>query len=184
MAATRRLIVRGRLQGTRMAEALAAEASALGVTGWVQERGDGTIEAVVQGDEDLVATLVDWSTRGTSDALVSGVEITGADGSFTCFEHRPAAPGATMTRRLVVHGRVQGVGFREALRTRALSLDIAGWVRNCSDGTVEALAHGQADRVQELIDWARRGPPAARVTRVQVEEASGRFSGFERRPTV
>lgn len=190
MAATRRLLVRGRVRGTRMAEALAAEATALSLTGWVQERGDGRIEAIVQGEADLVAALIDWATRGTTDAWVSAVEIADTQGVFDRFELRAAQEERPVTRRLVVHGHVQGVGFRDALRARAQALELAGWVRNRSDGTVEAIAQGMESRVQSLVDWAHRGPPSARVTRVEVDASvdqgngGSRYVGFERRPTL
>lgn len=70
--------------------------------------------------------------------------------------------------RLRIHGRVQGVFFRESTRREAERLGVHGWVRNQDDGTVEALVDGEATRVQQLIDWCHRGPPAARVDRVVV----------------
>lgn len=69
-------------------------------------------------------------------------------------------------RLLRIHGLVQGVGYRNALQAQATRLGLAGWVRNRSDGTVEALVAGPADAVEALIEWSRRGPPAARVSRV------------------
>jgi acylphosphatase len=85
-----------------------------------------------------------------------------------------------ITRRLVVHGRVQGVNYREAMRGEAQRLGVTGWVRNCSDGTVEAMVHGAPDSVERMLGWARRGPPAARVTHVDVADAEGAFDSFER----
>jgi acylphosphatase len=70
----------------------------------------------------------------------------------------------------VVHlrivGRVQGVGFRYALQHEAERLGITGWVRNRADGSVEALAQGPQEALDALEAWARRGPPAARVSEV------------------
>ena len=91
--------------------------------------------------------------------------------------------------RLRVRGLVQGVGFRWSLCREAQGLGLRGWVRNRSDGSVEALAAGPAPAVQVLIDWARAGPPAARVERVDVQEAdaaqlSGLPAGFDRRETL
>ncbi len=86
-------------------------------------------------------------------------------------------------RRLLIHGRVQGVGFRAALARQARAEGIAGWVRNRSDGTVEALVCGSAEAVAAMIAWTRQGPPGARVDRVEVELGSGDFTGFEQRPT-
>lgn len=185
MPTTKHLLVRGRLRDTRMAEALAAEATAMGLAGWVRARSDGSIEAMVQGEADFVGMLVDWATRGTSDALVSAVEISDGSGSFQGFQQLAVTPPEpTVTRQITVHGRVQGVGFRDALRAQAWASGVAGWVRNRIDGTVEAVLHGTEDSVQAVIAWARRGPPAARVTRVEVSEAEGEFQGFDRLPSA
>ncbi|AVP56515.1 acylphosphatase [Pulveribacter suum] len=79
----------------------------------------------------------------------------------------PDAP-APLARRLRIHGKVQGVYFRQSTVQVARAAGVAGWVRNRADGTVEALAVGAPEAVQALIDWAHRGPAAARVDRVQV----------------
>jgi acylphosphatase len=70
-------------------------------------------------------------------------------------------------RQIRVIGRVQGVGFRDALRAEAVRLGVAGWVRNRADGSVEALLQGSHDSVKRLMDWTRRGPPMARVDRLE-----------------
>lgn len=90
-----------------------------------------------------------------------------------------------LSRRLRITGRVQGVGFRYAMQDEAARRGVNGWVRNRSDGSVEALLQGEAGAVETLTAWARRGPPGARVTEVQVaagEETA--YSGFELRATV
>ncbi len=87
-------------------------------------------------------------------------------------------------RRLVIHGLVQGVGFRASLAWEAERLGLTGWVRNRRDGTVEATICGDDEAVAQLIAWARRGPPAARVARVEVELGEGEFDRFEQRPSV
>ena len=91
-----------------------------------------------------------------------------------------------VTRQIRVSGIVQGVGFRAAMREQAQALGVTGWVRNRADGSVEALAHGTAAAVEALIAWARRGPPAARVSDVQIAEAATQsaHAGFELRPTA
>ena len=72
----------------------------------------------------------------------------------------------SVTRRIVIQGRVQGVGFRWSLTEKAGELGLDGWVRNRSDGSVEALVSGPAEAVDALTAWAHRGPPHARVDRV------------------
>ena len=91
-----------------------------------------------------------------------------------------------ITRRLRIYGHVQGVFFREAMRQRADQLKVTGWVRNRSDGTVEAVVHGTAFEVETLIDWARRGPDAAKVENVEVEsvEEDVHHAIFDKKPTA
>jgi acylphosphatase len=91
-----------------------------------------------------------------------------------------------IARRLVVRGRVQGVGFRHATAAAAAACGVAGWVRNCRDGSVEALVQGEPAQVERAIDWCRRGPPAARVEAVDVHDApvDPARTGFDRLPTA
>jgi acylphosphatase len=80
---------------------------------------------------------------------------------------------------VVVTGRVQGVFFRTTCARRASDLDVAGWVRNRSDGAVEATFEGDAVAVEELLAWCRQGPPGAAVTDVDVlDEAPTGELGF------
>jgi len=74
---------------------------------------------------------------------------------------------------LRIVGRVQGVGYRYALQHEAVRLGITGWVRNRADGSVEALAQGPQPALDALIAWARRGPPAARVSDVTATPSTG-----------
>ena len=74
--------------------------------------------------------------------------------------------------RLIVHGRVHGVGFRAFVEHEALRRAIEGWVRNRRDGTVEAVLAGEKLLPDEMVEVCGRGPGAARVERVDVEQAS------------
>jgi acylphosphatase len=87
--------------------------------------------------------------------------------------------------RVVIRGRVQGVGFRYALIDVARESALAGWVRNRRDGAVEAHLEGDADRVERTIAWCRRGPPLAGVSSVDIisVEVDEPFAGFELRST-
>jgi acylphosphatase len=82
-------------------------------------------------------------------------------------------------RRVVVHGFVQGVFFRDTLRRRATSLGVSGWARNTRDGTVEAVFEGEPDAVERMVALSREGPSGARVDRVDVvEEPLEGLGGF------
>ena len=82
-------------------------------------------------------------------------------------------------RRVVVHGFVQGVYFRDTVRRDAVTRGVAGWVRNNRDGTVEAVFEGEPDEVERLIALCRDGPRGARVDHVDVvEEAPEGMNGF------
>jgi acylphosphatase len=82
------------------------------------------------------------------------------------------------TLHLMIHGRVQGVFFRDSMRREAQWLSVSGWVRNRSDGTVEAMLHGTEEAVDALLRWAHRGPDRAQVDRVDVRPVEGSFSEF------
>jgi len=77
-----------------------------------------------------------------------------------------------IARKVRITGRVQGVFFRQWTAEQARSLGVAGWVRNCPDGSVEAHVEGDDTAVAELIEALHSGPPSARVTEVLVTEAS------------
>jgi acylphosphatase len=82
-------------------------------------------------------------------------------------------------RHLWVSGRVQGVWFRGSCADRARELAVSGWARNLPDGRVEVVAEGEPLAVQNLVDWCRRGPSHARVTRVEERsEAPEGLTGF------
>ena len=89
------------------------------------------------------------------------------------------------TVRILITGRVQGVGFRYWLEGEALVLGLGGWVRNRRDGSVEAVVSGGAEAVDDMLARCRRGPAAARVGDVTVlDEDGGTCSRFEIRPTA
>jgi acylphosphatase len=90
-----------------------------------------------------------------------------------------------VARHLQINGRVQGVGFRYSMQREAARLGVNGWVRNRRDGSVEALAQGSDEAVAALVEWARRGPPGAQVTTLNVSEGvSETAASFEQRPTL
>jgi acylphosphatase len=85
----------------------------------------------------------------------------------------------TIRRRIVVHGFVQGVFFRDTVRRQALSAGVAGWVRNNRDGTVEAVFEGEPSAVERMIGVCRNGPRGARIDSVDVyEEEPEGLTGF------
>lgn len=88
-----------------------------------------------------------------------------------------------VTKHLRITGRVQGVGYRNYMEYKARQLGVTGWVRNRSDGSVEAVIQGRAADVDALIERARHGPPKAAVAGVIVSEATGDFNEFVTRPT-
>ncbi len=75
-----------------------------------------------------------------------------------------------IARRVLVAGRVQGVGFRFHASDRARTLAVDGWVRNLVDGRVEVFAEGDEANVAQLIEWLRRGPRGAKVERIELFE--------------
>jgi acylphosphatase len=90
-----------------------------------------------------------------------------------------------VTRRLRIHGRVQGVFYRGWSVATARALCLGGWVRNRGDGSVEMLIAGETAQVEAMIARCREGPPAARVERVEIADAGEEAPlGFEERPTA
>jgi acylphosphatase len=83
-------------------------------------------------------------------------------------------------KRVVVHGEVQGVFFRDTTQREAQASGVAGWVANRDDGTVEAVFEGDADAVERMVAFAREGSRGAEVERVEVEDEEPEgLSGFE-----
>ena len=81
---------------------------------------------------------------------------------------------------VIVRGRVQGVYFRASTRDQARQLGLAGWVRNCADGSVELIAEGETTKLEQLVTWCLSGPRGAAISEVSVEwqETAGEFVGF------
>lgn len=91
----------------------------------------------------------------------------------------------TVARHLIIHGRVQGVWYRGWMVATARELGLVGWVRNRMDGSVEALVQGDAATIDHFMMLAQDGPPAARVAKIDMQDASVEdFQGFEQRPTA
>ena len=90
----------------------------------------------------------------------------------------PTIPQARIS--LTVKGRVQGVYFRASAVQQARHLGLTGWVMNHHDGSVEVVAEGRSENIEELIAWCRQGPPGARVDEVDVQrqDSRGEFSEF------
>lgn len=91
------------------------------------------------------------------------------------------ASGDRERAHVYISGRVQGVFFRDSTRQKANELDLNGWVKNMSDGRVEALFEGPSDAVQEMLDWCKEGPAQADVEDVDAEheEPMEDLKGFE-----
>ena len=89
----------------------------------------------------------------------------------------PSSPQHTL--HLLIYGRVQGVFFRQSMQREAQYQAVSGWVRNRSDGAVEAVVQGEPAAVDAIVRWARRGPERAHVERVEIGPADGDYSGFE-----
>jgi len=96
-----------------------------------------------------------------------------------------ASADAMIAWQLTIRGRVQGVGYRDAMVDAGNALGVAGWVRNRRDGTVEAVVQGETHAVERLLSWCRRGPAAAHVTAIArlAVDVDPAYATFERRMT-
>lgn len=85
--------------------------------------------------------------------------------------------------QLTIHGKVQGVCYRDYAREKARDLNVYGWVRNNSDGTVEVFCQGEGTNVQMFIDWCFQGPSTAIVSKIDIQkqplEGEGLYDSFE-----
>lgn len=87
-------------------------------------------------------------------------------------------PADTITHHLLITGKVQGVFFRDSMRSEAQKLSVTGWVRNRRDGSVEAVVQGSPEAVAAIVNWAHHGPPAASVDTVTIQSIEGQYDGF------
>ncbi len=99
---------------------------------------------------------------------------------------REGTPINAVARLVVVRGRVQGVGYRDAAIQVAFEHDVTGWVRNRADGVVELFVQGTPASVESFVAWCGRGPPLARVTEVVADdtEPDPALRAFEFQRTV
>lgn len=91
MKVTRRLVIKGRVQGVYYRESMRIEAERLNVTGWVRNRREGTVEAMVHGEPDAVEAIIAWAWQGPAAAHVEQIEIVESEEIFTVFERLPTA---------------------------------------------------------------------------------------------
>lgn len=91
MSEVRRLVITGLVQGVGYRYSMVAAARRLGVTGWVRNRRDGSVEATIAGDAEAVAAMIDWTRRGPAGAEVAHVAVEIASGEFSSFEQYPTA---------------------------------------------------------------------------------------------
>ena len=103
----------------------------------------------------------------------------GCSGYVSLYDVHASADRATR-RRVVAHGRVQGVFFRDSVSRRAGSVGVSGWVCNRRDGTVEAVFEGAPDAVESMVRYCREGPGHADVSELEVFDGEPEgLSGFE-----
>jgi acylphosphatase len=104
----------------------------------------------------------------------------GSDGTRAVLRESEPMADERIRRRVTVHGRVQGVFFRDSMRERARAHGVSGWVCNRSDGAVEAVLEGPPDAVERVVRFSETGPPRAQVDRVDVsEEEPEGLNGFQ-----
>lgn len=103
--------------------------------------------------------------------------------AMSVFSYDALSGTSLETHSVRVLGHVQGVGYRASAVRQAHMFGVRGWVRNVGDGSVEAIVQGSPDQVDLMLEWMRRGPPAARVTTLdsQRESDDRRFGHFEQR---
>lgn len=84
-----------------------------------------------------------------------------------------------ISRQILIHGRVQGVFFRQSTQKKALELNVSGLVRNLNDGSVEVIAEGSVEDIDLLTEWCHKGPIRARVDKVDIHECPLKnYTGF------
>jgi acylphosphatase len=89
-------------------------------------------------------------------------------------------PNSLKTMRIIISGKVQGVYYRQSTREKSMQLGISGIVKNLTNGSVELIASGTADQLNNLIEWCKQGPPKAVVSSIEFEELPYQtFDGFK-----
>jgi acylphosphatase len=105
---------------------------------------------------------------GDGDLDILGANWSGSDQAVELWENLTKGPDKAVRTHLFISGRVQGVGFRASMEAEAKRIGgLVGWVKNLSDGRVEAVIQGPAREVDKLVDWSQKGPPSADVTKVE-----------------
>ena len=81
---------------------------------------------------------------------------------------------------ICISGKVQNVFYRDFVKRHAIALNVTGWVKNLPDGKVEIIAEGEKEKVKQMVDWVKQGPPAAQVSNIDIErkEYKGEFKEF------
>lgn len=157
--------------GTAAQRGCEADPVDLAVVGQGEAGGDGAVAAPPARHRISAGagTGADERDRGGSEVLGAAKEV--------------LRPRPERRAHISVRGKVQGVHYRDNTVRQAKRLELAGWVRNLSDGTVEIVAEGSKVAIQDFIAWCRKGPKLARVEGIAVSwkaPPTGEFSSFQR----
>jgi len=176
-----RVHISGGVQGVFFRQTTAQMARIMGVCGWVRNIPDGRVEALFEGSKESVEEMIKWCWEGPPMARVDNVRVEWVEpkgyedfriesGRISARKHE-AEDGAVANTaaHVYISGGVQGVFYRYSTEKKAKVIGLCGWVRNLSDGRVEAFFEGPKESVEEMIKWCWEGPPMARVDNVRVE---------------
>ena len=100
---------------------------------------------------------------------------------FTVFKKKEKEKEEKIRAHIFVSGKVQGVFYRESTKKKAERLGVLGWIKNLRDGRVEAIFEGDKGNVEEMVNWARKGPIWAKIEALELiwDDYQGEFKGFE-----